>query len=106
MLFRSETSKDDIANAERIINGNKRVIKQLAKGVTDALDPDQQIDILKLMVQKGIEGKEKFKSELPRTFEPVFSEERLEEKPELSNIEKITVALDQINLAASARKGK
>ncbi len=101
-----ETSKDDIANAERIINGNKRVIKQLAKGVTDALDPDQQIDILKLMVQKGIEGKEKFKSELPRTFEPVFSEERLEEKPELSNIEKITVALDQINLAASARKGK
>ena len=68
-----ETSKDDIANAERIINGNKRVIKQLAKGVTDALDPDQQIDILKLMVQKGIEGKEKFKSELPRTFEPVFS---------------------------------
>lgn len=101
-----EASKDDIANAERVINENKRVIKQISKGVTDALDPDQQIDILKLMVQKGIEGKEKFKPELPRTFEPVFSEERLEEKPELSNIEKITVALDQINLAASARKGK
>ncbi len=101
-----EASKDDIANAERVINENKRVIKQISKGVTDALDPDKQIDILKLMVQKGVEGKEKFKPELPRTFVPVFSEERLEEKPELSNIEKITVALDQINLAASARKGK
>ncbi len=101
-----ETSKDGIANAERAINENKRVIKQYAKGITEAVDPDKQIDILALMVKKGLEGKEKFKPELPQTFVPVFSEERLEEKPELSDIEKITVALDQINLAASARKGK
>ncbi len=101
-----EDSKDAIANAERVINENKRVIKQLAKGITEAVDPDKQIDMLALMVKKGLEGKEKFKPELPRTFVPVFSEEHLEEKPELSDIEKITIALDQINLAASARKGK
>ena len=58
------------------------------------------------MVKKGLEGKEQFKPELPKTFTPVFSEERLEENPELSDIEKITIALDQINLAAGARKGK
>ncbi len=99
-------NKEDIANAERVINENKRVIKQFAKGVREALDPDKQIDILALMVQKGLEGKEKFKPELPKTFVPVFSEERLEENPALSDIEQITIALDQINLAASARKGK
>ena len=97
-------NKDDIANAERVINENKRVIKQFAKSKTEALDPDKQIDILALMVKKGLEGKENFKPELPRTFTPVFSEERIEENPELSEIEKITIALDLMN--AGARKGK
>lgn len=101
-----EASKDDIANAERVINENKRVVKQIAKGITEALDPDKQIDMLKLMVQKGVEGKEKFKPELPTTFVPVFSEERLEEKPELSNITEINILLDRMNMAARAQKGK
>ncbi len=101
-----EASKDDIANAERVINENKRVIKQYAKGITEAVDPDKQIDILALMVKKGIEGKEKFKPELPTTFEPVFSEERLEENPELSNITEVKILLDRMNMAAWAQKGK
>ncbi len=99
-------NKDDIANAERVINENKRVIKQFAKNKLDAVDPDKQIDILALMVQKGLEGKEKFKPELPTTFTPVFSEERLEENPELSNITEIKIMLDHMNLAAKAQKGK
>lgn len=97
-------NKDDIANAERVINENKRVVKQFAKEKLDAVDPDKQIDILALMVKKGLEGKEQFKPELPKTFVPVFSEERLEENPELSEIEKITIALDLMN--AGAKKGK
>lgn len=101
-----EKSKDAIANAERAINENKRIIKQFAKGIKDALDPDKQIDVLALMVQKGLEGKEQFKPELPKTFVPVFSEERLEENPELSGIQEISLILDRVNSAASARKGK
>lgn len=99
-------NKDDIANAERVINENKRVIKQFAKGITEATDPDKQIDILALMISKGLEGKEQFKPELPKTFIPVFSEERLEEHPELSNITEINIILDRMNLAAKAQKGK
>lgn len=99
-------NKDDIANAERVINENKRVVKQFAKGITEALDPDKQIDILKLMVQKGIEGKEKFKPELPTTFAPVFSEERLEKNPELSNITEVKIILEHMNMAAKSQKGK
>ena len=97
-------NKDDIANAERVINENKRVIKQFAKDKIEAVDPDKQIDALALMVKKGLEGKEQFKPELPKTFVPVFSEEQLEENPGLSEIEKITIALDLMN--AGARKGK
>lgn len=97
-------NKDDIANAERVINENKRVIKQFAKGITEALDPDKQIDILALMIRKGTEGKEKFKPELPPKFVPVFSEERLEENPELSNITEIKIMLDHMNMAAQANK--
>lgn len=99
-------NKDDIANAERVINENKRVIKQFAKGITDAVDPDKQIDILALMVKKGLEGKAQFKPELPKTFVPVFSEERLEENPELSNITEIKIMLEHMNMAAKAQKGK
>lgn len=99
-------NKDDIANAERVINENKRVIKQFAKGITEAVDPDKQIDILALMVKKGLEGKEQFKPELPPTFVPVFSEERLEENPELSNITEIKIMLEHMNMAAKAKKGK
>lgn len=96
----------DIADAERAINENKRVIKQFAKGRVEALDPDKQIDMLALIAKKGAEGMEKFKPKLPETFTPVFSEEQVEKNPELSGIEKITIALDQINLAAGARKGQ
>lgn len=99
-------NKEDIANAERVINENKRVIKQFAKGITDALDTDKQIDILALMIKKGQEGMKEFKPELPTTFTPVFSEERLEEKPELSNITEIKVMLEHMNVAAKAQKGK
>jgi len=99
-------NKDDIANAERVINENKRVIKQFAKGITEAVDPDKQIDILALMVKKGLEGKEKFKPELPRMFVPVFSEERLEEKPEFSNITEIKILLEHMNMTAKSQKGK
>lgn len=101
-----EASKDAIANAERAINENKRIVKQFAKRITDALDPDKQIDILGLMVKKGHEGKEQFKPELPRTFVPVFSEERLEENPELSNITEIKIMLEHMNMAARSQKGK
>lgn len=99
-------SKDDIANAERVINENKRVIRQFAKGMIDAVDPDKQIDMLALMVQKGTEGKEKFKPELPAKFVPVFSEERIEQNPELSNITEIKIMLEHMNMAAQAQKGK
>lgn len=100
-------NKEDIANAERVINENKRVIKQFARGITEAVDPDKQIDILALMVKKGLEGKERFKPELPTTFVPVFSEERLEENPELSNIIEIKIMLEHMNLAAAkSQKGK
>ena len=99
-------NKDDIANAERVINENKRVIKQFAKGITEALDHDKQIDMLALMAKKGAEGMEKFKPKLPETFTPVFSEEQLEEHPELSSIQEITMLLDRMNLAAGSRKGQ
>lgn len=99
-------NKDDIANAERVINENKRVIKQFAKGMIDAVDPDKQIDMLALMVQKGTEGKEKFKPELPSKFVPVFSEERIEQNPELSNITEVKIMLEHINMTAQSRKGK
>ena len=99
-------NKEDIANAERVINENKRVIKQFAKGITDALDTDKQIDILALMIEKGREGMKEYKPELPTTFTPVFSEEQLEEKPELSNITEIKVMLEHMNMSAKAQKGK
>lgn len=100
-------NKEDIANAERVINENKRVIKEFAKGITEALDPDKQIDVLALMIEKGLEGKEQFKPELPNTFTPVFSEERLEVNPELSNITEIKIMLEHMNLAAAkSQKGK
>lgn len=99
-------NNDDIANAERVINENKRVIKQFAKGILEAVDPDKQIDILALMVKKGVEGKKKFKPDLPTKFVPVFSEERLEQNPKLSDITEIKIILEHMNMAAQTRKGK
>lgn len=100
-------NKDDIANAERVINENKRVIKEFARDITEALDPDKQIDVLALMIEKGLEGQAQFKPKLPNTFIPVFSEERLEENPELSNITEVKIMLEHMNLAAAkAQKGK
>jgi len=98
-------NKDDIANAERVIRENKRVIKQFAQGVHDAVDPDKQIDIFASMVRKGIEGEKSFKIEKPKKFTPVFTEEQLEERPNLSNIQEITIIMDRIN-AASEQKMK
>ena len=62
--------------------------------------------MLALMAKKGAEGMEKFKPKLPETFTPVFSEEQLEEHPELSSIQEITMLLDRMNLAAGSRKGQ
>ena len=99
-------NNEDTADAERAINENKRVIKQFAKGIAEALDPDKQIDIFALMVKKGLDGKKNFKPRLPETFTPVFSEEQLKEHPELSSIQEITMLLDRMNMAAGSRKGQ
>ena len=99
-------NREQIADAERKIAENKRIIKQFAKGIVEAVDPDKQIDIFAEMVRKGNVGKKDFVIKKPTKFTPVFSEEQLEEHPELSNIEEITIMLDHINAAASGRKGK
>ena len=97
---------DQIADAERVIAENKRIIKQFAKGVIEAVDPDKQIDVFAEMVRKGNKGMEDFHIEKPTRFTPVFSEEKLEEHPELSRIEEITIMLDHMNAAAGGRKGR
>lgn len=98
-------NQEQIADAERLIAENKRVIKQFAKGIMDAVDPDKQIDIFAEMVRKCSKGEQELNIVRPNSFVPVFSEEKLEEQPELSNIEQITLVLDQINMTASRRKG-
>ncbi len=97
-------NREQIADAERVISENKRIIKQFAKGIMDAVDPDKQIDIFAEMVRKGTEGRKDFHIDKPRNFKPIFSEEQIEEHPELSSIQEITIMLDKINAAASRRK--
>lgn len=97
-------NREQIADAERVISENKRIIKQFAKGILDAVDPDKQINIFAEMVRKGTEGHKNFHIDKPRNFKPIFSEEQIEEHPELSSIQEITIMLDKINAAASRRK--
>ena len=97
-------NKEDIANAERVIRENKRVIRQFAKGITEAVDPDKQIDIFASMVRKGTEGKKDFRIEKPARFTPVFSEEQMEQHPELTSIQEISIMMDRLNAAATGRK--
>lgn len=98
------SNKEDIANAERVIRENKRVIKQFAKGILDAVDPDKQIDIFAAMVRKGTEGRKEMEIRKPATFTPVFSEEQKEQHPELTSITEISILLDKMNAAAAGRK--
>lgn len=98
-------NREQIADAERVIAENKRIIKQFAKGIIEAVDPDKQIDIFAEMVRKGTKGEQEFHIEKPAKFTPVFSEEQLEQRPELSNIQEITIMLDKINMACSHKKG-
>lgn len=97
-------NREQIADAERVIAENKRIIKQFAKGIIEATDPDKQIDVFAEMVRKGTKGKEEFCIKKPATFTPVFSEEELEQRPELSNIQEVSIMLDKIIMAHS-RKG-
>lgn len=97
-------NNEDIADAEKVIRENKRVIKQFAKGILDAVDPDKQIDIFASMVRKGIEGRRDFNIVKPAKFTPVFSEEQMEEHPELNNITEISIILERMNAAAEGRR--
>lgn len=98
-------NKEDIAAAEHTIQENKRVIKQFAKGILDAVDPEKQIDIFASMVRKGREGQKAFEIVKPTTFTPVFSEEQIEQHPELSSITEISIILDRMNAAVELMKG-
>ncbi len=104
MLPYLTTSNGDIADAERAINENKRVVKQFAKGIVEACDPDKQIDIFALMVKKGLDGKKNFKPKLPETFTPVFSEEQIEKHPQLRDITQITSIIELMSANAQAAR--
>ncbi len=99
--------REDIATAEKQIAESKRLVREYGRGMLDGVDADKRIDIFAAMVKNSAEGEKQLRFKKPATFVPVFSEEKLEQKPELSNIENISLnidILDKINAAAASRR--
>ncbi|MGN1119929.1 MAG: Mu transposase C-terminal domain-containing protein, partial [Oscillospiraceae bacterium] len=97
--------REDIAAAEKQIAESKKMVREYARGIVESVDADKRIDIFAAMVKNAAEGQKSCVFQKPTTFVPVFSEEKIENNPELSGIQEITIMLDRINSAAGKRKG-
>ena len=97
--------REDIAAAEKQIAESKKMVREYARGIVESVDADKRIDIFAAMVKNAVEGQKSCVFQKPTTFVPVFSEEKIESNPELSEIQVITIMLDRINAAAGKRKG-
>ncbi len=96
--------REAISNAEKARRRSERLVKEYGKGLTDSLSDDQRVDCLRVAVEKAERGRKNFNIELPTTFKPVLSDKLKEEKPELGNIDEITIDLDLMNNNALRRK--
>lgn len=93
---------DDIATAERNRRKSEKAVHEYAKGLTAEIQGNQRIDMLAATLLKAEQGSKRFEIQLPTKFIPVLSQAKIDENPQLANIE---VDLSKMNLNALIRKG-